>query len=504
MQDKKEKEMKRQLFKSSFSRVIEIVIITIISIVLTPYLIKHLGDENYGLWILVLSALGWFNFLELGFADAVQRNIVLALEKSDHHRINVIFSVAIALFGALGAIAASCVLVLAVFPGLLGTGDEQQSAAAIALAILAFKVFLDFIMNCYHGFYVAYLRMDIDANLSTLNTIIKSILVYFLIIDLNIYGAVAATIIADITTHSLKAYFARKLHPDFKLSLNLVKFSEVKELFAYSKHLIVAGVASSINRKIDPIIISHLMGLKFVAFYNVVNTLVNQVELLVSAVVDIFQPVFTRKVARGDDISNIYQQVSSINYFVVVLFYTPLAILAEDFIFLWIGAEYAVVANLAYILGFAYICRTISRPIRTLLLAQAKHQLISLVNIIGAVVNVIMSLWLGVMWGLEGIAVATFCAFFISDVVLSLALLKRYTSLPIVSSIRQFIMIGVLYAVLVFMGKQVMLIFPPLSWIELFLAGGGCIFFTLCIVWPFVLKVETKKHFVGIIFKRKT
>ena len=496
--------MKQQLIKSSMFRMLEIIIVTIISIVLTPYLIGHLGDDNYGLWILILSALGWFNFLELGFADAVQRNIVLALEKSDHHRINVIFSVAVVLFALLGTIAVSCVLTLAVFPELLGIGDELQSTASIALAILAFKVFLDFIMNCYHGFYIAYLRMDIDANLSALNTIFKSILVYFLIIDLNVYGAVAATIMADITTHSMKVYFAKKLHPNFKLSLQLVKISEIKELFVFSKHLIIAGVAGNINRKIDPILISHLLGLKFVALYNVVNTLVNQVEQLVLAVVDMFQPVFTRKVARGDDIKSIYQQVTRINYFTVVLFYTPLAILAEDFILLWIGPEYAVVSNLAYILGFAYICRTISRPIRTLLLAQANHQLISLVNIIGAIVNVTLSLWLGLLWGLEGIAVATVCAFFISDVVLYLVLLKRFTSLPVTRSLGQFIMTSALYTTLVLVGKEIMLLFPPLSWLELFLAGGVCVTLTLCIVWPFVLKVETKKHFIGMILKRVT
>ena len=73
--------MKQQLLKSSIFRTIEIIIITLISLVLTPYLIHHLGDEHYGLWILILSALGWFNFIDLGFAYAIQRNIVLALEK---------------------------------------------------------------------------------------------------------------------------------------------------------------------------------------------------------------------------------------------------------------------------------------------------------------------------------------------------------------------------------------------------------------------------------------
>ena len=68
--------MKQQLIKSSTFRTLEILIITVISLVMTPYLIHHLGDVHYGLWILILSALGWFNFIDLGFSYAIQRNIV--------------------------------------------------------------------------------------------------------------------------------------------------------------------------------------------------------------------------------------------------------------------------------------------------------------------------------------------------------------------------------------------------------------------------------------------
>ena len=112
--------MKEKLVKSSVFRVIEIVTVTIISLALTPYLIKHLGDENYGLWLLILSTLGWFNFIDLGFSSAVKREIAIALEKADNHRINVVFSVAVVLFGTLGAFAASCLLLLALVPEALG------------------------------------------------------------------------------------------------------------------------------------------------------------------------------------------------------------------------------------------------------------------------------------------------------------------------------------------------------------------------------------------------
>ncbi len=199
--------MKKQLIKSSYYRTLEISISTILSLLLTPYLIHHLGNENYGLWILVLSTMGWFSFIDLGFSYTVQRSIVLALGEHDEHRINVVFSVAIVLFSVLGAIAALCMILLALFPELLGVKAENQEMTSIVLVVLAIKIFFDFVMGAFHGFYTAYLRMDIDANLSSFNTLIKAILVYILIIDINIYGAVLATMVADLCSHSLKVYY---------------------------------------------------------------------------------------------------------------------------------------------------------------------------------------------------------------------------------------------------------------------------------------------------------
>ena len=96
-------------------------------------------------------------------------------------------------------------------------------------------------MNSFHGFFTAYLRMDIDANISLLCTLIKSALVFYLIVDFNIYGAVFATIAADVVAHCLKVYYAIKLNNGFKFSIKFVTFNEIKYLFSYSKHLSGCG-----------------------------------------------------------------------------------------------------------------------------------------------------------------------------------------------------------------------------------------------------------------------
>jgi O-antigen/teichoic acid export membrane protein len=495
--------MKEKLLKSSVFRVIEIVTVTLISLALTPYLIKHLGDENYGLWLLILSTLGWFNFIDLGFSSAVKREIAIALEKADIQRINVVFSVAVVLFGTLGVVASACIIVLALVPELLGINVESQNIAAIALSVLAIKVLLDFIMNSFHGFFTAYLRMDIDANISLLNTLIKSALVLYLVLDLNIYGAVIATLGADIVTHCLKVYYAKKLNNGFKFSIKFVTFDEIKHLFSYSKHLVAAGIANIILRRSDPVVISHVLGLKFVALYGVINNLINQIESLVVAIVGVFSPMLNRLVARNGSIDDIFKHIVDVNFFIVILLYTPLAILAEDFIFLWIGSEYAQYASLASILGFAYICKSISRPVSSLLLAQANHKLISVVSFFGALLNISLSITLAYKWGLFGIAVATAISFFISEVLLNLWLLSRYNNFSIIRPALKFIALALSYILLVFVGRMTFEQLPPLTWFELIISAVAIVTVLLISSWFLLLTGRFRQQLICMVLKKE-
>lgn len=476
--------MKKDILRSSFFRVLEIVIVTIVSLALTPYLIKHLDDENYGLWLLIMSTLGWFNFIDLGFSAAVKREIAFALEKKNMQRINVVFSVSVVLFGSLGLVAASGIIGIALFPEVIGVSQDKQEIASVALGLLALKVLFDFIMNSFHGFFAAYIRMDIDANLSLLNTLIKSALVFVLIKDMNIYGAVAATLAADAVTQSLKMYFARRLNNGFVFSLSLVNMAEVLQLFSYSKHVILTGISRTVQLRADPLIISHFLSLKFVAIFGVVLNLANQIESFVKALVGVFSPVLNRLVARNKNIENTFFDILSINAFVAFFCYTLLAILSESFIQLWIGNEYSKYADLAILLGFSFLARAISRPIIGLLMAQNNHQLLSLISTTGAFVNIIMSILMIEQWGLYGVAVATAVSFFLSDVILPIFLVRKYNSFSLSKMLLKVLYLFVGYVLFVYAFKTLLNNIQPINWLQLFYATcilsllvGACAWF---------------------------
>lgn len=498
--------MKKQLIASSIFRFLERGIVVVTSLLLTPFLIGELGEHDYGLWILIISVLGWFNIINLGFPSAVQRHITLALENADHQKVNVVFSTSLILFGILGIFAAAGLLFFALFPSIFGVDSLDQSTLALALAIFSLKVLWDFLMNAIHGFFAGLLRYDIDANISSFNAIAKALLVYLLVTDLNIMGAIIATLAADFIANILKVIYAKRIYPRLSFSYKNAQWDEVKALFAFSKHVIAAGIAKSINTKADPILVTKLFDLSSVAVYSIAVRLTSHVQAFVSSVTGIFSPVFTRMAAKNIDMEQMFNRTVSINFFVATTLFLPLLIFGGLFIRLWVGDRFIDSIVLLSFLAFSFICFSISEAVKNILFAQAKHQLITIINLIGAIFNIILSVVLAQKWGLLGIAAGTAIGFFISEIIFNLILLKRYNNYQLWPVIKTFIIAICLVFILGLTGQYLVTQYLSVSWLTLIMAGSLSFPIIILLNWTVLLDKEMKKKTYELLvnkFKRK-
>jgi len=471
--------MKKQLLTSSVFRLLENIIMVTIALLLTPFFINTLGNNDYGLWLLTLSILGWFNVVDLGFPSAVQRHITIALEKKDTTQINTVFSTSIVLFGSLGGLSAIGLLVLAQYPALLGVNEASSVTFTTAIMMLALKVIWDFLMNAFNGFFAGMLRYDIDANIATLNNIFKALLVFLLIPEMQIMGAVAATLIADLTSNVLKVFYAKKLFPPLKFKINFISVLELKSLFSFSKHVIAGGIARVISTKSDPILVTKLFELTLVPIYSIANRLCTLVEGFASSVSGIFQPVFTRMMTREENMEAMFNEVSLINIVVYSVLYQSLLIFGGLFIFLWVGDEFFDSILLMNVLVFSFLCRALSWSVKGVLLAQANHKLLAPANLLSALINILCSIIFSQYMGIIGIAVGTAIGFFISDVLLNLIQLKRYNDFNIFPVIRAFILSVLLTYSVGYLGKEFIIQHLEQSWLMLVASG--------IVIFPFIL-----------------
>src|SRR5919109_4846904 len=72
------------------------------SFLITPFLVRRLGDHHYGIWTLVVVLSESYAIFELGLSSAVGRFMAGALGAEDKDRSNAIFNTSIVIFAAGG------------------------------------------------------------------------------------------------------------------------------------------------------------------------------------------------------------------------------------------------------------------------------------------------------------------------------------------------------------------------------------------------------------------
>src|SRR3984893_14220510 len=57
-----------------------------ISFFLSPFIVRHLGNSAYGIWVLLVSVTGYLGFLDLGIRGAVTRYVARFHAEGNHEQ----------------------------------------------------------------------------------------------------------------------------------------------------------------------------------------------------------------------------------------------------------------------------------------------------------------------------------------------------------------------------------------------------------------------------------
>ena len=115
------------MLKNIFSNWIAIVVVGVIAFLLTPFLIHHLGNVEFGLWVLVGSISGYSGLLEFGLRATLQRYVARYRGLNDRAALNQVFMTALVLTLVIGVLIFGVMVSLAwVLPSFLALGDKGR------------------------------------------------------------------------------------------------------------------------------------------------------------------------------------------------------------------------------------------------------------------------------------------------------------------------------------------------------------------------------------------
>lgn len=393
----------------------------IVSFIYLPFLIRALGQSEYGLYQMSNSIIGTLNILSLGFGSAYIRFYAQAKEKGNSEEVSklnglyfIIFSIASLLSILSGAVLIANINTL--FKHSLSVAEIATTEKLMLLMV--FNIAITFISSIFDSYIMANQMFRFQRSRQLLQTVIAPVLtIPLLLLGLKSISVVLVQTIIYVIFLYLNIHFSiSKLHMRFRFKgIRIVKF---KEIAIFSIYILANDITDQINWNIPNFLLGMLSGAKSVAIFGVASQIKTVFINLSTTLSGVFVPQINTIVARSDDndvLTEIMVKVGRIQMLLVMYIFGGFLVVGQYFIKIWAGSGYSDAYLLSILLILPLIIPLVQNVGIEIQRAKNRHRFRSLVYLIFALLNLVLTYGMIKQIGIYGAAIGGLVTMLISN-----------------------------------------------------------------------------------------
>lgn len=235
-------------------------------IVLTPFVLKKLGEDNFGLWAFTVSLAEYYWIMDFGFRSATIKYAAHYSATGENSKVNEILNTALFYSACVGPL-----ILLANFFVLPRIFAGAQAKSPLFLKLITVVVgawVLGSLFNVFTGCLEGFQRFDLTNRIALCGAAVRSFGTALLLwLGYGVYEMALATLVAQVVIHVLSFFAFRHVFPDMKFSRIFVKFSTMRTMLRYGSHSVVASIAQRVVNQGAPLVIGYFLPLRFVGYY---------------------------------------------------------------------------------------------------------------------------------------------------------------------------------------------------------------------------------------------
>lgn len=248
------------------------VAVTIASgIFLSPYLIRKLGDEGYGVWVLVFGLIENYWLFDLGFRSATVKYSAHYRATGEVGKINEVINTGVVYFSFVALVLFAGSIALSRHADrIFKVSPEYHASFAFLIALVgtswAFGMIFNIFTACLEGFQHFGLSSRIAISATVARVVGMAILLFLG------YGLVALGILvvaSQVLAYALSAIALRRVFPEQRFSLRMARFAMFRQMVSYGVHTLTGGVATQLLNQGAPLLIGHFRPAAFVGYFSV-------------------------------------------------------------------------------------------------------------------------------------------------------------------------------------------------------------------------------------------
>jgi len=459
----------------------------VVTLVLTPVILRELGEARYGIWILTSSIIGYYGMLDLGFRAGVNQFLTRSLAVPDFERASNVISTAFVALSLLGlGMAGLSVAAAYMVPEIFDLPPATEQEAFWCILIIGATAGIQCVLSPFSAVFVAKQRFDLSNLIGVSTRLPTAIGIYVALKSgYGLIGISLATGAGTILDYVIRWIVARRLVPELQVSRNRSNLSQLREIGSFGIWNFLIEVSRFVYLYMQPLLIGFLMPISAVGYYALAAGLWYQINGLLGPIGQVLYPAAAEMDVRGERES--MRRLYSVGSRLMLLVVIPVVLIAyfwaPDFYRLWIGEKYltgetyASVSDILRVLLIGTLLSYTSNVAGQIILAAGHIRQLALLQISGAVLNLTASLILIHYFGLIGVAIAAILATIVVDLVGIPVVLNRHVGIHVkeflLSAWARLVGVALLLAMLILGIRQLE---QPEQWTELIMQGilAGC------------------------------
>ncbi|MCF6168486.1 oligosaccharide flippase family protein [Lutibacter sp.] len=421
-----------QLKKGALLSYITIFLTNIIGLLLTPFIIKKLGDAEYGLYTLIGAFVGYISVLDFGLNNTIIRFVAKYKAEKDKKGEENFLAITMGIYGVISVIIVLVGIVLyfnldTIFSNSLTL--EELNKAKIMFIVLIFNLAITLPGGAFTAICSGYEHFVFPRTVNIIRYLVRSLMVVgLLLLGGDAIGLVILDTIMNILVIILNGYYVlKKLKVVFKL--HYFETPLVKEIFAYSIWIFIFALVQMFQWKSGQIILGINVNTVSVAVYAIGIMLGTYYGAFASAINGVVLPRATQMVVNkesGEVLTKMMIKIGRVIILVLGFILVGFIVLGENFIFLWVGEIYKdsyLIALLIMLVSTVPLTQSFGNSI---LEASNKIKIKAIINLITMIIGVVIGFYVSKNHGGLGMIICIVGALFINAIITNIYFVKIF------------------------------------------------------------------------------
>ncbi len=275
-----------QNIKNALYSVLDTLFLPLVMILITPLLIKYLGMEQYGMWMLINSLIVAMSILNIGGVDTAIKYISYYRGNNDIQSVNEIFSTVFVtqlFFAFVVAVVSFFLPHLMVNSGLFNISDSNKIIFEISLqfGILFFSLKLS--EQVVFAYFKGFERFDISSIFSIFSKTIMMLIQLLTALNggklnnifINSFIGLCILIVFEI-------FYIKKINKDLRFFINF-KLHRIREIFHFAKWSWIISIVGTISGQIDKWLLAGLANMTILGYYSIALLVFRNIHSIIAS-----------------------------------------------------------------------------------------------------------------------------------------------------------------------------------------------------------------------------